>query len=138
MARSRKKAKGRAITGRFIALPVNLVESKEFRSLKGSDLKILIGLMYQYRGNNNGDLSAPHTMAKVWGVGSKTTLADGLARLMQLGLIIRTREGFFLNPGGRCALYALAWLPIDDCPGKDLEVTPTTTPPLRLSMLQNN
>lgn len=77
MARSRKKAKGRAITGRFIALPVNLVESKEFRSLKGSDLKILIGLMYQYRGNNNGDLSAPHTMAKVWGVGSKTTLADG-------------------------------------------------------------
>ena len=57
--------------------------------------------------------------------------------MQQLELIIRTREGVFLNPGGRCALYALAWLPIHDCPGKALEVLPTTTPPLKLSMLKN-
>lgn len=41
----------------------------------------------------------------------------------------------FLNPGGRCVLYALTWRCIDYCPGKDLEVNPTTTPPLKLSML---
>lgn len=73
----------------------------------------------------------------MWSVGGKISLAKALDRLQQLGLITRTREGVFLNPGGHCARYALAWLPIDDCPGKDLEVNPTITPQLKLSMLKS-
>lgn len=137
MARNLLKAKGRAETGSFFALPHALLESPAFTSLTGTELKILFGLVGQYRGKNNGNLSASHTQAKAWGVSSRTSLANALDRLQQLGLIIRTREGFFLNPGGRCALYALAWLSIDDCPGKALEVLPTTTPPLKLSMLKS-
>ncbi len=52
-------------------------------------------------------------------------------------MIIKTRQGFFMNPGGRCALYALTWLPIDECQGKKLEVNSTTTPPRKFSMEQN-
>ena len=137
MARNRLKSKGRAEGGGFIALPHALHDSPAFASLSGIEHKVLLGLMRQYRGNNNGNLSASHTQAKEWGVGSKTSLAKALDRLQQLELIIRTREGFFLNPGGRCALYALAWLSIDDCPGKALEVLPTTTPLLKLSMLNS-
>ncbi|MEK8078560.1 hypothetical protein [Pseudomonas sp. XK-1] len=135
MARSRLKSKGRSEDGYFIQIPHALYDSPVFTSLSGTEHKVLLGLMRQYRGKNNGNLSASHTQAKVWGVGSKTSLAKALERLQQLDLIIRTREGVFLNPGGRCALYALAWKQIDDCPGKDLEVNPTTTPPLKLSML---
>ncbi|WP_172152069.1 hypothetical protein [Pseudomonas tumuqii] len=137
MARSRLKCKGRAEGGGFIALPHALYDSPAFTSLSGTEHKVLLGLMRQYRGKNNGNLSASHTQAKVWGVGSKTSLAKALDRLQQLDLIIRTREGVFLNPGGRCALYALTWLRIDDCPGKDLEVNPTVTPLLKLSMLKS-
>lgn len=137
MALNRRKTKGRAENGSFVALPHALLESPAFTSLTGTELKVLFGLAGQYRGNNNGNLSASHTQAKAWGVSSKTSLANALDQLQQLGLIIRTREGVFLNPGGRCALYALAWLPIHDCPGKALEVKPTITPPLKLSMLKN-
>ncbi|MNZ80945.1 hypothetical protein D3C78_995990 [compost metagenome] len=137
MARKRLKSKGRAERGSFVAIPHALLNSEAFTGLTGTELKILFGLAGQYRGNNNGNLSAPHTQAKLWGVRSKTSLSNALDRLQQLGLIIRAREGAFLNPGGRCALYALAWLPIDDCPGKGLEVLPTSTPPLKLSMLRS-
>lgn len=137
MALNRRKAKGRAERGGFIAIPHALYDSSAFASLSGTEYKVLLGLMRQYRGNNNGNLSASHTQAKAWGVGSKTSLANALDHLQQLDLIIRTREGVFLNPGGRCALYALAWQPIDDCPDKALEVMPTTTPPLKLSMLKS-
>jgi hypothetical protein len=52
-------------------------------------------------------------------------------------MIIKTRQGIFMNPGGRCGLYALTWLPIDECQGKKLEINPTITPPRRFSMEQN-
>ncbi len=134
MAHTRRKSKGRAISGGFIALPHALYDHPAFRELSGTSLKVMLGLARQYRGKNNGDLSASHTQAVRWGVASKTSLTKALKQLLALGLIIRTREGIFINPGGRCALFALAWLPIDDCPGKELEVRPTTTARLKLSI----
>jgi len=137
MARSRLKSKGRTDRGGFIAIPNALHDHPAFSELSGTALKVLLGLARQYRGANNGDLSASHTQAVKWGVGSKTSLAKALVELQRDGLIIRTREGFFINPGGRCALYALAWRPIDDCPGKSLEIASTLTPSLKLTMENN-
>lgn len=137
MARSRLKSKGRTDRGGFIAIPNALHDYPAFSELSGTALKVLLGLARQYRGANNGDLSASHTQAVRWGVGSKTSLAKALSDLQEHGLIIRTREGVFINPGGRCALYALAWKPIDDCPSKGLEIASTLTPSLKLS-LENN
>lgn len=94
---------------------------------------MLLGLIRQYRGQNNGDLSASFTQAKLWGINSKTTLAKALDELQTRNLIVRTREGRFIKPGGCCALYALTWQPINECDGK-LEVAATVTAPRKLSL----
>lgn len=133
MARSWGKAKGRSDSGGFVRLPFALMDSDDFRSLSGSATKVLMCLMRQYRGRNNGDLSAAFSLAGRWGIGSKSTLANALKELMACNLIVRTRNSQFTNPGGRCSLYALAWLPIDECGGK-IEVAATITAPRKLSM----
>lgn len=85
-------------------------------------------LGHQFRGYNNGDLSAPFSLAQQWGIGSKTTLAKGIRELEKAELIIRTRDSHFQKPSAKCCLYALSWLPINECSGK-LDVSPTTTAP---------
>lgn len=109
------------------------MDSEDFRTLSGSALAVLMCLLRQYRGSNNGDLSAPFTNASTWGIGSKSTLANALKELQRRNLIVRTREGRFMKPGGGCALYAITWLPIDECDGK-IEVPATTAPPRKFSL----
>lgn len=58
MARNRRKVKGRAETGTFALLPHAVMDSEDFRSISGSALIVLMSLLRQYRGSNNGDLSA--------------------------------------------------------------------------------
>ena len=58
---------------------------------------MLLGLLRQYRGVNNGDLSATFASASEWGIGSKATLAKALEELQERNLIIRTREGRFIS-----------------------------------------
>ena len=94
---------------------------------------VLFALAYQYQGKNNGDLTAAHSVMKTWGIASKTTLANAMNALLTANLIVRTREGRFLNPGGQCALYALTWQPIDECGGK-LDVAATARPPRAFSL----
>lgn len=138
MARSRLKAKGRLDSGSFAKLPHAVMDSADFRALSGSALTVLMCLLRQYRGNNNGDLSAAFSNVSEWGIGSKSTLAKALTELQDRKLILRTREGRFMKPGGCCALYALTWQPIHECAGK-IEVTPTVTPPrmFTLERVQN-
>nr|WP_298168353.1 hypothetical protein [uncultured Pseudomonas sp.] len=133
MARSLRKSKGRSPAGTFAALPHAVMDSESFRALSGGALKVLLGLLRQYRGSNNGDLSATLSQAKAWGVNSTSTLTTALKELQERNLIVRTREGRFTKPGGCCALYALNWQPIDLCEGK-LEVQPTTTAPRKFSL----
>lgn len=137
MARSLRKSKGRNPSGSFARLPHMVMDSEDFRTLSGGALKVLLGLLRQYRGTNNGDLSATFTQAEIWGVGSKTTLAKALRELQEHSLIICTREGRFIKPGGCCALYALSWFQIDECGGK-LEVASTATAPRKFSLERSN
>lgn len=133
MARSLRKSKGRNPAGTFAQLPHAVMDSEGFRALSGAALKVLLGLLRQYRGSNNGDLSASMSQARVWGVNSTSTLAAALKELLERDLIVRTRDGRFTKPGGCCALYALSWQRIDECEGK-LEVEPTTTAPRKFSL----
>lgn len=137
MARTRLKSKGRQETGYFIRIPWLLFDHPDFASLSGSALKVLLGLIRQFRGANNGDLSASFGQAKKWGIGSRTSLVKALDELRVKRWIVRTREGHFTNPGGRCALYAITWQPVNDCPGKDLEHQPTNRPLRSLSLEKN-
>jgi len=133
MAKSRLKSKGRKESGRFILLPLNVLDSQDFKALSGIAVKVLLNLLKQYNGSNNGDLSATFTLAKGWGLKSRTTLAKALRELQESNLIICTREGRFIKPGGCCSLYAISWKPIDECGGK-LEVSHTITPPRKFSL----
>lgn len=83
-------------------------------------------LGHQYRGRNNGDLAATHTMLSDWGGMAKGTLARALRELQTRDLIIKSREHRRGRDGAKPALYALTWLPVDDCPGKGLEISATT------------
>jgi hypothetical protein len=133
MARKRDK---RAITkwqGGYLSLPKVVTENADFRELSPSALKVLMVLATQYRGNNNGDLSATHTMMKAWGGMSPTTLAKALRELLDHRLIIRTRDAWVGREAPRCALYAITWQPIDICGGK-LDVADTNTAPRRWSV----
>lgn len=62
------------------------------------------------------------------GFNSRDTLQRAKQQLLDANLIVETRPGRFTNPGGICPLYALTWLPVDECKGKDLIVKPTTKP----------
>ena len=124
----RTNARGRANKRRFTGIPHDVMESDSYCGCSGNAIRLLLELAKQYNGINNGDLSAAFSVLKSRGWRSKKTLARCLTELIDRELIVRTREGWFSNPGGRCALYALAWDPIHECPGKDLELGPTRVP----------
>lgn len=134
VAKSFGKSKGRSEKGRFLALPHALLKNPDFKSLSGSALKVLIHVGSQYNGKNNGDLSATLVNVRASGVRSSSTLAAAIAELLQKNLIICTRAGRFMKPGGRCALYVITWMAVDDCQGKELEHPPTAAPLRALSL----
>ena len=114
----------------FAGIPRNVIEHSDYQALSGNAVKLLVDLAYQYRGKNNGDLQATWTILKRRGWKSQATLSKALKSLLDANMITCTRQGVFLNPGGRCALYALNWKPIDECSGKT-DVDATTTAPRR-------
>ena len=126
-ARNRTKA-GRRTSGGFISIPHVVMESDDYRNLPPNAIRLLNAMIHQYRGKNNGDLTAAFTIMKKWGFKSKQTLHNALTALQEANLIVQTRQGVFQNPGGRCSLFALTWHAIDECPEKYLDVRPTNTP----------
>ena len=123
------RRKGKRAGQSFAAIPRGVMDNPDYKSVSGNGVKLLVELAYQYRGYNNGDLTTAFSVLKNRGWSSRQTIDRAKKELLKHGLILQTREGKFLNPGGRCALYALTWLPVDECQGKDLEVKPTNTPP---------
>lgn len=119
----------RAITypGHF-NLPTALTEEEDFYSLSGSALKLLIEIGRQYKGHNNGDLTATLSMLRRRGWNSNHKITRALKELIAKNLIILTRHGGMgIGPN----LYAITWQPINQCKGK-LEVEPTSTAPRKL------
>ena len=117
-----------------IQIPHLVMNSNDYRNLPANAVKLLNALIYQYRGRNNGDLTAAFNYMRDFGFRSKVTLHRALTQLLDARLIIRTREGRFMNPGGKCALFALTWKPVDECQGRQLEFGPTNTPPRKFSL----
>ena len=121
---SRKKAKGRQPSGSFYWIPRKVHRSADFRNLNPHALKLLVSLAFQFNGNNNGDLTAAWTvMSEQHGFRSRDTLNMARKELLASNLIYLTRQG----GKGRCSLYALTWIPIDDC-GSKLDCKPTKLP----------
>jgi len=133
-AKRREKAKNRKETGRFAQLPHVVLNSADYISLSYKSKALLVDLVYQYNGKNNGDLTAALGFLKTRGWVRSATISSAANELLEANLIIKTREGRFQNPHSRCALYAITWQPINECEGKELEVRATSTPPRKFSL----
>ena len=131
---SRHKVKGRKESGRFTLLPHAVLKTDDYIGLSTKSKALLVDLAYQYNGKNNGDLTAALAVLRNRNWKRSATISEAIKELMRADLIIRTREGKFQNPHSRCALYAVSWLPIDECIGKDLEIGSTRTPPRKFSL----
>jgi hypothetical protein len=124
MSRTRRRDKGRAEGGSFVALPHSLLNAPKFCDLSGKAVKLLLDVYAQYKGHNNGDFSIAWKLMSVRGWKSKQTLYAARKELIGKGFLMLTRQG------GRhqCSLYAVTWQSIDECKGK-LDVPATRVAP---------
>lgn len=119
MARALLKAKGRqagGAPGRFALVPLAVLDSSAYAALNWTARALLMELAAQYKGYNNGDLTAAYAVHRGRGW-ARRSLQRATEELEAAGFIVQTRQG------GRhfCNLYALTWKAIDDCPGKNLD-----------------
>jgi len=121
----RRLVKGRQTTGSFLRLPHHVLQHETFKTLSTRATKLLIDIAVQYRGSNNGDLSATLSLMRDRGWNSSDQLDKAKKELVGKDVIRVARQGG-LN---KCNLYALTWFPIDECKGK-LDIASTTTAPV--------
>lgn len=120
----RQRNKGRRTSGSFLSLYHRVLESECFRTLSPRATKLLIDISAQYKGTNNGDLSATFRQMKARGWNSSDQLNKAKKELIDRGLILVARQGGLK----KCNLYAITWEPIDDCNGK-IDIQSTQTAP---------
>ena len=119
-----KRASERRDGGAFVAVPLAVLNSRAYLDASPYARMLLIDLMSQYRGTNNGDLCAPWRLMRPRGWRSPVTLNKAKRDLLDLGLIVETRKGARPN---KASLYALTWHALDECGGK-LDMSPRTFP----------
>ena len=118
---SRKYKKNRRDPGRFIAIPIPVLESESYRKLGSSARALLLDVASQYKGDNNGRLLAGYTfMSKERGWRSSHTLHRAKKELLAAEtLVLETRMGMRPN---RSAWFACTWWPYDWDPQMELEI----------------
>lgn len=111
MGRSNKR---RGKSKPFVMLDKSILRSKEFSDLSFKAVKLLLDVMEQYNGNNNGDMCVTMKVARDRGWKSPGTLHAAKNELVEKGWLELTRQG------GRhkCSLFAVSLYPIDECGGK--------------------
>ena len=109
MASSYSKSKGRRDNSSFVALPHQVMDNEKFIGLRPYSIKLLIDICSQYKGSNNGKLTATWSLMKKRKWRSKSTLSKSIRELKEAGLIIETRIGG-LNCSSR---YAITWRKLD-------------------------
>ncbi len=117
----RRRNQGRKSRGQFAQIPHAVIKQMQ-KKLTPQGYKLLIDLFEQFNGWNNGDLTPAWSVMQNKGWRSKATLNNARKNLINQGFIEETRLGT-LRPR-KCGLYAVTWLPIDECHGK-LDVKPT-------------
>lgn len=107
-ASNQKQKRG---SGGFAALPHRVLRSNQFSSLSPRATKLLMDLLSQYNGNNNGDLCAAMTLMKERGWRSNHALFKSRSELLETGFIVSSRTGGRNRP----ELFALTFYAVDEC-----------------------
>ena len=104
----------RKVKGGFASIDRYVIECAAFKSLGPNSVKLLLLMACDYKGNNNGDLSATYSKYKDC-FGSNQTLFNARDELERKGFIAVNCYGGMSYGGYKLpSLYALMWLPIDD------------------------
>jgi hypothetical protein len=121
MSRNRhKEHRDKREPGGYVALPHAVLRSEEFSRLSPKACKLLMDLLAQYRGNNNGDLCAAWTLMKPRGWTSKDQLGAAIREVLAADFAVLTRQG----GKHKASLYAVTFYEIDWCGGKLDMTTP--------------
>jgi hypothetical protein len=116
MAKSRwGDAKKKRDVGGFVALPFMVLRSDEFASLSAIAVKLLVDLLAQYRGDNNGDLTVTWSVMKMRGWRSRDTLERARRELLTNSWIALTAQGGLHRP----SLYGVTFFALDESPKFD-------------------
>jgi len=90
---------------RYVSIKSLVFDSPAFRTLPSAALKLWVDLRTQFRGGNNGNISAALSTLRHRGWRSSDTLNNALRELLTRGLLRRTREGK-AGPLRLCSLFA--------------------------------
>ncbi len=97
--------------GRFLSIPHAVADTQKFRGLKSRAVRLLVDLLRQHNGYNNGDFSIAWKLMKERGWRSKETLYRARNELIEVGFVVMTRKGDKHKP----SLYAVTWHRIAEC-----------------------
>ncbi|MCP1659105.1 hypothetical protein [Neisseria perflava] len=120
--------KGKRTSRKIRVIPLEVLESEQFKMLSGNAVKVLLCLVKQCwqvhdKGTgNNGNLSAPKSAAAEHGL-SVGSWEKGKKELLDKGFIEISRRG----TSRQCHLYALTFFAIDECRKPKLDIAPTHT-----------
>jgi hypothetical protein len=110
----KKQERNKPMQGGFAGIPRYVIETKAYKSLKFSSQSLLLLMSYQYKGRNNGDISASYSMYKEY-FKSNQTLFNARDELERNGFIAVNAYGGMSYGGFKLpTLYALTWLPVND------------------------
>ena len=81
------------MTDSFVRIPHHVINHEHFRSLSPRATKLLIDLLAQYRGYNNGDLCAPLSLMRERGWNSSDQLQKAKNEVIEKDVINVKRQG---------------------------------------------
>ena len=116
--------------GRFVGIPHHIVSHESFYTLSPQAIKLLIDLLHQYHGANNGNQSACWSLMKKRGWKSSSTLHRAYKELQEKGFVVITKHGKKMR--GHPTLCAITWNGIDDAKKEYDEGIKVTDVPLNL------
>ena len=93
----------------YAAIEHRVIDSPAFADLSHSSIRLLLIMVRQLNGTNNGQLQATWSYCKTRGFGSENTLRVAIAELISHGFIYRTRSR---GPNKQWAKYAVTWVSI--------------------------
>ncbi len=104
-------------SGTFAALPHSVLDSAAFAAASYPAKALLLEIVRQLNGRNNGHLQLSHPWLKSRGWNSRDVISRAKHELIGRGLIMLTKQGGF-NCGA--SQYLVTWLPVSNFVGLDI------------------
>lgn len=111
-----KRDKSGGGMGQFVALPLSVLKSPAYRGLSVYARALLVDVVMQYGGSNNGSLLCSRVKMAELGWRSVDTLTNARKELLEAKLLFLTVQGHRPN---KASWYAVTWRPLDKNDGYD-------------------